>query len=141
MKAKSVSLWVIILSGVWVAVLALAKAIFPAVTGSELGLGVPEIIATGIFFVIIFTPVYRSIWLDKQLGAKMEEAKMNNANTDKLVEFVASALKASADTEELRTQNEINLGAYLHQLADKNKTSGETEGETSQTEAAKTEGV
>ena len=95
MKAKSVSLWVIILSGVWVAVLALAKAMFPAVTGSELGLGVPEIIATGVFFVIIFTPVYRSIWLDKQLGAKMEEAKMNNANTDKLVEFVTSALKAS----------------------------------------------
>lgn len=141
MKAKSVSLWVIILSGVWVAVLALAKAMFPAVTGSELGLGVPEIIATGIFFVIIFTPVYRSIWLDKQLGAKMEEAKMNNANTDKLVEFVASALKQSANTEELRTQNEINLGAYLHQLADKNKTSGETEGEVSQTAAAKAEGV
>lgn len=141
MKAKSVSLWVIILSGVWVAVLALAKAMFPAVTGSELGLGVPEIIATGIFFVIIFTPVYRSIWLDKQLGAKMEEAKMNNANTDKLVEFVTSALKSSANTEELRTQNEINLGAYLHQLADKDKTSGETEEETSQTEAAKAEGV
>ena len=71
----------------------------------------------------------------------MEEAKMNNANTDKLVEFVASALKSSANTEELRTQNEINLGAYLHQLADKNKTSGETEGETGQTEAAKAEGV
>ena len=141
MRAKSVSLWVIILSGVWVAVLALAKAMFPVVTGAELGLGVPEIIATGVFFVIIFTPVYRSIWLDKQLGAKMEEAKMNNANTDKLVEFVASALKSSANTEELRTQNEINLGAYLHQLADKNKTSGETEGETGQTEAAKAEGV
>lgn len=141
MKAKSVSLWVIILSGVWVAVLALAKGMFPAVTGSELGLGVPEIIATGIFFVIIFTPVYRSIWLDKQLGAKMEEAKMNNANTDKLVDFVASALKSSADTEVLRTQNEINLGAYLHQLSDKNKASGETEGEASQTEAAKAEGV
>ncbi len=141
MKAKHISLWVIILSGVWVAVLALAKAMFPAVTGSELGLGVPEIIATGIFFVIIFTPVYRSIWLDKQLGAKMEEAKTNNANTDKLVEFVTSALKASADTEELRTQNEINLGAYLHQLADKNKASGETKGEASQTEAVKAEGV
>lgn len=141
MRAKSVSLWVIILSGVWVAVLALAKGMFPAVTGSELGLGVPEIIATGVFFVIIFTPVYRSIWLDKQLGAKMEEAKMNNANTDKLVEFVASALKSSVNTEGLRTQNEINLGAYLHQLADKNKTSGETEGETGQTEAAKAEGV
>lgn len=141
MRAKSVSLWVIILSGVWVAVLALAKGMFPAVTGSELGLGVPEIIATGVFFVIIFTPVYRSIWLDKQLGAKMEEAKMNNANTDKLVNFVASALKSSANTEELRTQNEINLGAYLHQLADKNKTSGETEGEAGQTEAIKAEGV
>lgn len=141
MKAKSVSLWVIILSGVWVAVLALAKAMFPAVTGAEFGLGVPEIIATGVFFVIIFTPVYRSIWLDKQLGAKMEEAKTNNANTDKLMEFVTTALKASANTEELRTQNEINLGAYLHQLADKDKTFGETEGEASQAEAVKAEGV
>lgn len=141
MRAKSVSLWVIILSGVWVAVLALAKAMFPAVTGSELGLGVPEIIATGVFFVIIFTPVYRSIWLDKQLGAKMEEAKMNNVNTDKLVNFVTSALKSSANTEELRTQNEINLGAYLHQLADKNKTSGENDGETGQAKAVKNEGV
>lgn len=141
MKAKSVSLWVIILSGVWVAVLALAKAMFPAITGSELGLGIPEIIATGVFFVIIFTPVYRSIWLDKQLGAKMEEAKINNVNTGKLMEFVASALKASADTEELRTQNKINLGAYLHQLSDKNKTSGETEGEASQTAVVKAEGV
>lgn len=141
MKAKKVSLWVIILSGVWVAVLALAKAMFPAITGSELGLGVPEIIATGVFFVIIFTPVYRSIWLDKQLGAKMEEAKMNNANTDKLVDFVKSALKASADAEELRTQNKINLGAYLHQLADKNKASDETEGKASQTAVVKAEGV
>ena len=99
MKAKSVSLWVIILSGVWVAVLALAKGIFPAVTGSELGLGVPEIIATGVFFVIIFTPVYRSIWLDKKLGAQVEEAKIGSDNMDKFMEFMAGALAKSAETE------------------------------------------
>lgn len=141
MRAKSVSLWVIILSGVWVAVLALAKGMFPAVTGSELGLGVPEIIATGVFFVVIFTPVYRSIWLDKKLGAQVEEAKVSGGNMDKFMEFMAGALVKSAETEGQRTQSEINLGAYLHQLADKDKTSGETEGETGQTEAAKAEGV
>ena len=141
MRAKSVSLWVIILSGVWVAVLALAKGMFPAVTGSELGLGVPEIIATGVFFVVIFTPVYRSIWLDKKLGAQVEEAKVSGGNMDKFMEFMVGALAKSAETEGQRTQSEINLGAYLHQLADKDKTSGETEGETGQTEAAKAEGV
>lgn len=100
MKAKSVSLWVIILSGVWVAILALAKAMFPAITGTELGLGVPEIIATGVFFVIIFTPVYRSIWLDKQLGAKMEEAKIKEVSTNKMISTLETAMAKSAEAEE-----------------------------------------
>lgn len=100
MKAKSVSLWVIILSGVWVAILALAKAAFPAVAGVELGLGIPEIIATGVFFVIIFTPVYRSIWLDKQLGAKMEEAKIKEVSTNKMISTLETAMAKSAEAEE-----------------------------------------
>ena len=139
MRAKSVSLWVIILSGVWVAVLALAKAMFPAVTGSELGLGVPEIIATGVFFVIIFTPVYRSIWLDKQLGAKVEEAKASGGNMNRLMELMAAALKESDSTEGQRSQDAVAIGGYLHRLSDQDKPSGETGGETGQTEAAKSD--
>lgn len=125
MKAKSVSLWVIILAGVWVAVLALARAMFPAMTGAELGLGVPEIIATGVFFVVIFTPVYRSIWLDKKLGAQVEEAKASGGNMDRLMELVANALKESVRTEGQRTQDEIVLRAYPHLLSGKNKPSGQ----------------
>lgn len=125
MKAKSVSLWVIILAGVWVAVLALARAMFPAMTGAELGLGVPEIIATGVFFVVIFTPVYRSIWLDKKLGAQVEEAKASGGNMDRLMELVANALKESARTEGRRTQDEFILGKYPHLLSDKDKPSGQ----------------
>lgn len=125
MKAKSVSLWVIILAGVWVAVLALTRAMFPAMTGAELGLGVPEIIATGVFFVVIFTPVYRSIWLDKKLGAQVEEAKASGGNMDRLMELVANALKESVRTEGRRTQDEIVLGTYPHLLSCKDKPSGQ----------------
>lgn len=105
MKAKSVSLWVILLAGIWVAALSVARAAFPAMTGAELGLGVPEIIATGVFFVVIFTPVYRSIWLDKKLGAQVEEAKVNGASMDRLLAQLSAALEKS-----LSAQNEAPAG-------------------------------
>ena len=123
MKAKSVSLWVIILSGVWVAVLALAKGMFPAVTGSELGLGVPEIIATGIFFVIIFTPVYRSIWLDKKLGAQVEEAKIGSVSTEELSSLLSAALEKTLETKNSEDRKEFIAGGYLHKLSDNDKLS------------------
>lgn len=123
MRAKSVSLWVIILSGVWVAVLALAKAMFPAVTGSELGLGVPEIIATGVFFVVIFTPVYRSIWLDKKLGAQVEEAKIGSVPMEKLSSLLSAALEKTLEAKNSEDRKEFIVGEYLHKLSDKDKLS------------------
>lgn len=68
MGAKKISLWVIIVSVVWVLALTVARALVPVFTGINLGLAVPEIVAGGVFFVAAFTPVYRSIWLDKKLG-------------------------------------------------------------------------
>lgn len=68
MGAKKISLWVIIVSVVWVLALTVARALVPVFSGTQLGLAVPEIIAGGVFFVVAFTPVYRSIWLDKKLG-------------------------------------------------------------------------
>lgn len=123
MRAKSVSLWVIILSGVWVAVLALAKGMFPAVTGSELGLGVPEIIATGVFFVVIFTPVYRSIWLDKKLGAQVEEAKIGSVPMEKLSSLLSAALEKTLEAKNSEDCKEFIVGGYLHKLSDKDKLS------------------
>lgn len=68
MKAKKVSLWVIIFAVVWVLGLSLVKAFLPLWGHGEFGLSMTEIVASGVFFVIAFTPVYRSIWLDKKLG-------------------------------------------------------------------------
>ena len=121
MKAKSVSLWVIILAGLWVGVLALVKAVFPAIAGVEFALGVPEIIATGVFFVIIFTPVYRSIWLDKQLGAKVEEAKISGAAMERLSAQLAAALEKSAEAKEAECTKEFLTEKHLHELSDKDK--------------------
>lgn len=68
MKAKDVSFWVIIFAVVWVLSLALVKAFLPVTAGVAFGLSIVELIAGGVFFVIAFTPIYRSIWLDKKLG-------------------------------------------------------------------------
>lgn len=69
MQAKGVSLFAIILAVGWVALFFIAKAVTPVcLDGRELGVSVTEIIASGAFFVIACTPVYRSIWLDKKLG-------------------------------------------------------------------------
>ena len=121
MKAKSVSLWVIVLAGVWVAVLALLRAAFPAITGAELG--VTEIIATGVFFVVIFTPVYRSIWLDKKLGAQVEEAKIGSVSTEELSSLLSAALEKTLETKNSEDRKEFIAGGYLHKLSDKDKLS------------------
>lgn len=123
MKAKSVSLWVIVLAGVWVAALALLRAAFPAITGAELGLGVTEIIATGVFFVVIFTPVYRSIWLDKKLGAQVEEAKIGSVSTEELSSLLSAALEKTLETKNSEDRKEFIAGGYLHKLSDKDKLS------------------
>lgn len=74
MKAKKISLWVIIFAVVWVLGLTtIVKALFPLAGCGAFGLTMPEIIGSGMFFVIAFTPVYRSIWLDKKLGITIKE--------------------------------------------------------------------
>ena len=71
MKAKDLSLFAIAFALVWVAALTLAKAIAPVLAdGRALGLTMPEIVTSGVFFVVACSPVYRSIWLDKKLGIK-----------------------------------------------------------------------
>lgn len=124
MKAKSVSLWVIVLAGVWVAALSLVRAVFPAMTGAELGLGVPEIIATGGFFVVIFTPVYRSIWLDKKLGAQVELAEASGSSADKLTGLLA-AIEGIAGTAGGRTQDEPADGPQGQEPPGKDNPSGQ----------------
>jgi hypothetical protein len=74
MKAKTVSLWAIVLAIVWVAVLFLVKGFVPVLfSGKSLGLDAKEIIISGVFFVVACSPVYRSIWLDKKLGISQSD--------------------------------------------------------------------
>lgn len=73
MKAKDVSLWAIVVAIVWVILLFLTKGLIPVFfAGKTFGLDAKEIIASGAFFVVACSPVYRSIWLDKKLGLKVE---------------------------------------------------------------------
>ena len=74
MKAKDVSLWVIVFAVAWIMFLSLIRGFAPVLFGGkEFGLNVLEIIGTGVAFVALCTPVYRSIWLDKQLGISSGE--------------------------------------------------------------------
>lgn len=76
MKAKTVSLWAIVLAIVWVAVLFLVKGLVPVVfDGKAFGLEVKDIIISGVFFVVACSPVYRSIWLDKKLGISQSDVE------------------------------------------------------------------
>ena len=76
MKAKDISLKAIVLAIVWVAVLFLVKGFVPVIwNGKAFGLDAKEIIVSGVFFVVACSPVYRSIWLDKKLGIKADDAE------------------------------------------------------------------
>lgn len=76
MKAKTVSLWAIVLAIVWVAVLFLVKGLVPVFfDGKAFGLEVKDIIISGVFFVVACSPVYRSIWLDKKLGISQSDVE------------------------------------------------------------------
>ena len=73
MNAKTQSKQAIIFASIWIMINAIAKAVFP-IFGREYGLSIAEIISTGATLVILWTPVYRSIWLDKKLGIKSDDA-------------------------------------------------------------------
>lgn len=79
MKAKLISLFAIIFAFVWVASLTLIKTFLPLVTGKNIELEFFEIIISGIFFVVVFLPIYLSIWLDKK---NAESARSNNFLTE-----------------------------------------------------------
>lgn len=75
MKAKSISLWAIVIAIAWVALLFLVKGFVPVLfAGKAFGLSMQEIIVSGAFFVVACSPVYRSIWLDKKLGISTESS-------------------------------------------------------------------
>lgn len=73
MNAKTQSKQAIVFASMWIIVHVIAKAVFP-LWGKEYGLSVGEIVASGVTLVIIWTPVYRSIWLDKKFGIKSDDA-------------------------------------------------------------------
>ena len=41
--------------------------------GKQFGLSTAEIVAVGVVLVVLCTPVYRSIWLDKKLGLESSD--------------------------------------------------------------------
>ncbi len=71
MKGKQVSKWAIVFASFWIIGNALMRAVFP-LFGREYGLTMTEIISSGVTLVIVWTPVYRSIWLDKRFGKQCE---------------------------------------------------------------------
>ncbi len=82
MKAKKISLGAIILACVWIGVLSLLKGFTPIIwAGKIFGLSITEILTTGAAFVIVCTPIYRSIWLDKKLGIKNDAAADGETET------------------------------------------------------------
>ncbi len=66
MKGKKVSKWAIVFASLWIIGNAIMRAVFP-LFGAEYGLTMQEIISSGVTIVIVWTPVYRSIWLDKRI--------------------------------------------------------------------------
>ena len=96
MKAKDVSLLAIIFAAVWVVLLTLGRAVFPVFTEQEFGLSIPEIIATGVFFVVIFSPIYRSIWLDKKLQIESDNTKSVETMITGLQDMVKQASQPTA---------------------------------------------
>lgn len=72
MNAKTQSKQAIIFASIWIIINVIAKAVCPFF-GREYGLSITEIISVGATLVILWTPVYRSIWLDKKFGIKTDD--------------------------------------------------------------------
>lgn len=73
MNAKTQSKRAIVFASIWIIINVIAKAVCPFF-GREYGLSITEIISVGATLVILWTPVYRSIWLDKKFGIKTDDA-------------------------------------------------------------------
>ncbi len=73
MKGKDVSKWAIVFASVWIIAHSVLRALWPLVGTGEYGLTMAEIVSSGVTLVIVWTPVYRSIWLDKKTGRQQEQ--------------------------------------------------------------------
>jgi hypothetical protein len=70
-RAKALSLWAIVAGGVWVAAHSLLMALWPLWSERPYGLSMRDIIFSGAFLIISWSPVYGSVWIDKFLGRKL----------------------------------------------------------------------
>ena len=135
MKAKAVSLLAIIFAAVWVVLLTLGRAVFPAFTEQEFGLSIPEIIATGVFFVVIFSPIYRSIWLDKKLQLQSDM----QADSNNFVEKVMGEL--SEMVKEANNSKTLDFATVLKTASVQNDEQVKTKSKSKKTSSATTESV
>jgi hypothetical protein len=71
-EAKSLSLWAIVSGGVWVAAHSVLMALWPHWNERPYGLNMKDIIWSGTFLIISWSPVYGSIWIDKFLRRKLD---------------------------------------------------------------------
>ena len=75
MKAKGVSLLAIVAGGLWVALHSVLMALWPLWNERPYGLSMKDILVSGVFLILSWSPVYGSIWIDKFLGRKLEDGK------------------------------------------------------------------
>jgi hypothetical protein len=71
-EAKALSLWAIVAGGVWVAAHSLLMALWPLWSDRPYGLAMRDILLSGIFLILSWSPVYGSVWIDKFLGRKLK---------------------------------------------------------------------
>jgi hypothetical protein len=69
-KAKELSKWGIALGTAIVIGLSLIRGFWSSSEGKAFGLSVDDILKIGAFCVIVWSPVYLSMWFDKFLGKK-----------------------------------------------------------------------
>jgi hypothetical protein len=72
-KAKGLSLWAIVLGGVWVAAHSIIMAFWPRWNERPYGLSMKDILFSGAFLILSWSPVYGSVWIDKFLNRKLDD--------------------------------------------------------------------
>jgi hypothetical protein len=73
-KAKELSKWGIAIGTLLVIALSLIRGFWTSSDGNAFGLSVDDILKIGTFCVIVWSPVYLSMWFDKFLGKKEEDS-------------------------------------------------------------------
>lgn len=141
MKAKDVSLLAIIFAAVWVVLLTLGRAVFPAFTEQEFGLSIPEIIATGVFFVVIFSPIYRSIWLDKKLQLQSDMQADSNNFVEKVMGELSEIVKEANNSKTLDFATVLKTEPVLKTASAQNDEQVKTKSKGKKTSSATPESV